>query len=240
MPRLTPFSVTKLFSSRPAPTKRIIETAISAVISKFRQRITEDPARLRSVARIASAGRAFEACHAGISPKIIPVTSDNASVNSITRGLRVAVSNRGRFGGASETRKCWVHAPNSNPPPQPAMASTALCTRSSPIMRPRLAPSAKRMVISRCLPMARTSSRFARFAQEMSRINPTAPSRIARDVRALKLISVAKGTISAARPLFDCGYCAASPSEIELNSACADASVAPGRRRPTTSTRWSA
>ena len=53
------------------------------------------------------------------------------------------------------------------------------------MMRPRPAPIAARMAISRRLPMARASRRLATFAHAISRTKLTAPTRTSKDERTL-------------------------------------------------------
>ena len=60
----------------------------------------------------------------------------------------------------------------------PPMAdSSTLSVSSWRTMRPRPAPMAERMAISRERPVARASSRLATLAQAISSTQPTAPSR---------------------------------------------------------------
>src|SRR5437762_2346956 len=54
------------------------------------------------------------------------------------------------------------------------------------MMRPRPAPIAARIAISRRRPVARTSSRFATFAHAISSTNPTAPASTNSVVRTLR------------------------------------------------------
>ena len=95
IPSSTWFNVMKLFSNSPAPTSRTMEMATSAIMNALRQRMTELPAKCLSLARMASTGFDFDACHAGKIPQIKPVIAETASVNSSTRPLRLAPSRRG-------------------------------------------------------------------------------------------------------------------------------------------------
>ena len=60
----------------------------------------------------------------------------------------------------------------------PASDSSTLSVSSCRMRRPRPAPIAARIAISRRRPVARTSSRLATLAQAMSSTKLTAPSRI--------------------------------------------------------------
>ena len=57
----------------------------------------------------------------------------------------------------------------------PIMESSTLSVRSCRTMRPRAAPMAARIAISRERPIARANSRLATLAQAISRTQPTAP-----------------------------------------------------------------
>jgi hypothetical protein len=65
--------------------------------------------------------------------------------------------------------------PTRKPAIPPTLASTTLSTISSRAMRGRLAPRAARTAISLRRSTARASSRFATFAQAISRTTATAP-----------------------------------------------------------------
>ena len=70
-------------------------------------------------------------------------------------------------------------------PRAPASESSTLSVSSCRMMRPRPAPMAARIAISRRRPTARASSRFATFAQAISSTKLTAPTSTSSDERTL-------------------------------------------------------
>jgi len=66
-----------------------------------------------------------------------------------------------------------AHTAKTNPDAAPTSATKRLSVKSWRTMRPRLAPIASRIPISCCRAVPRASSRFAMFAQQMSRITAT-------------------------------------------------------------------
>ena len=100
-------------------------------------------------------------------------------------------------------------------------------------MRPRPAPMAARMAISRLRTVARTSSRFATLAQAMSSTKLTAPTSTSSDCRTLRtMIScIASTPKPPCRPIA-LGKAARNSAVACCSCAFAAESVTPGFRRP--------
>ena len=78
--------------------------------------------------------------------------------------------------------------PRPRPRTPPAMVSKALSMSNWRTRRHRPAPRAPRMANSRFRAVARTSRRFATFAQAMSSTRLTAPRRIIRESRTFPMM----------------------------------------------------
>ena len=100
--------------------------------------------------------------------------------------------------------------------------------------RRRVAPSAARIVSSRCRVVARASSRLATFAHAISRTNDTAASRTSAASFTPRTTWSRSGTSRNRRPVLNRGYFAASPAADVSASARAWPSVTPSFRRPST------
>ena len=119
---------------------------------------------------------------AGTRPQITAVRSDSRKANPSTRastrksprksasdiawiGLRAAITG-------------VIQKARSAPSPPPPSARSKVSLSSCLTIRPGLAPSAKRMPISRSRTTPRTSKRLARFAQQINNTKPTAAERV--------------------------------------------------------------
>jgi hypothetical protein len=98
-------------------------------------------------------------------------------------------------------------------------------------MRRRPAPSAARKAISRNLPLARISNRFATLAQAISRTRPTAASSTNRGRRTFSVTSTRKGTTAALQSLSIAGRSAESCLATAARSCCACRRLTPGLSR---------
>ena len=83
---------------------------------------------------------------------------------------------RGTPSGMDVRRTLIAHHASSTASTVPIVDSSTLSTISCRMSRQRPAPSAARIPTSRSRVVARASSRFATFAQAISRTMPTAPS----------------------------------------------------------------
>jgi hypothetical protein len=108
------------------------------------------------------------------------VPSETPTVNSSTRQSRPTTPpfspTRGRLAVLTASSAFMPTTPRTSPQAPPMADSSTLSVSSWTMMRPRPAPMAERMAISRRRPVARTSSRLATLAQAISRTRPTAPS----------------------------------------------------------------
>ena len=123
-----------------------------------------------------------EACSAGIRPNRMPVPSDTPTVNSSTRQSRPTTPpfspTRGRSAVFTASSAFMPTTPSTSPQAPPIADSSTLSVSSCTMMRPRPAPMAERMAISRRRPVARTSSRLATLARRSAgRDRPRPPAR---------------------------------------------------------------
>ncbi|HSE38622.1 MAG TPA: hypothetical protein VLG74_15070, partial [Blastocatellia bacterium] len=79
---------------------------------------------------------------------------------------------------AKLTSSCRPPAASKNPKAPPAIDSSVLSVSSCRIKRPRPAPSAARIAISRSRRINRARVRFATLAQAISKTSPAVPSKI--------------------------------------------------------------
>ena len=115
----------------------------------------------------------------GTNPNRIPVSTDIPSVNARTRASKCRSRKTSlEVVDTSFTSSTDAHRANMRPNAPPARARSTLSARSCCTIRKRLAPSAKRTAISRCLADPRASRRFATFAHAMSKTMPTTAIRI--------------------------------------------------------------
>ena len=110
---------------------------------------------------------------AGASPKIIPVPSDNASVKASTRQSIGASNLIGRLGGFNANNAGAIQLARKKATHPPRNATSVLSISICRISRPRPAPSATRMAISRRRAVACANRRLAAFAQAISSTRPT-------------------------------------------------------------------
>jgi hypothetical protein len=102
------------------------------------------------------------------------VNTEIARVKRKTVRLTPISASRGKFAGFNETNRSRLQMARTKPTAPPSTARTMLSVRSSRMTRDRLAPSAPRMAISLCRAAARASSKFAMFAQAISKTKATA------------------------------------------------------------------
>ncbi len=101
--------------------------------------------------------------------------------------------------------------------------------------RLRRAPRAIRTAISLCRSAARASSRFATFAQAISRTNATAPRRSMSAGRRSPTNDLEQRLErSCSARAFEFGYCSARRLAMPTTSARACSTLTPGFRRPMT------
>ena len=159
--RLTTSRVRALFCRKPDPDRPLLS---------FK-------AELRSVR---------EACKAGMRPNRMLVTSVTPAVNASTRQSTVtsapSLPTRGRSAVFTRSNARMPITPSADPSNAPQIASKTLSVSICRISRRGSRRSAARIAISRRRPMARASSRFATFAQAISRTKLTA-HRSTRELR---------------------------------------------------------
>jgi hypothetical protein len=174
---------------------------------------------------------------AGNNPNTSPVSTETKAVKASTRPstptAAPSMPMRGMLPGLSASKARMPTTPSARPNRPPSSDSTRLSVISWRAMRPRAAPIAARIAISRWRTVARTSSRLATFAHAINSTKLTAPTRIHSDDRTLRTII----SCSVCTPNPTCGGSACG--NAWRNSAAADASCAvplstetPGFRRP--------
>ncbi len=151
------------------------ESVIWPTISTLRtvERDDEFPRDARSASEPVSAARL--ACSAGRKPAISAVMTAATTVKSSSRrDMPVSVNATPGRMTACTTR--LDHHATPSAASAPAAARTAASVIDCEIRRRRLAPSATRMAMSRCMPMPRASSRLATFAQAIRRTMALTPA----------------------------------------------------------------
>jgi hypothetical protein len=174
-PGSTPRRRVTVATSRPAPVTRTSDNAISATTSAVLRRRWRRPAVMpRPPSAMAATGRVRLACSAGAMPQARVVATATAAANShAVQPIPISLA-RGRSAGIDAMSSDCVHIAARTPAEPPMATRTRFSVSSCRINRPRPAPSASRIEISRWRVDARASSRFATFAQPMSRMSATA------------------------------------------------------------------
>ena len=157
-------------------------------------------------------------------------------VNASTAPSTAVSSRRGTSAGPErddELHRRRRRAPRRTAPP--ASESTRFSVSHCATRRPRPAPSARRIAVSRRRDVARASSRFDTFAHAISSTRPTAPT----STSSAGFVSPTTASCTPAsrtrQPLFVSGYAASSCALSASTSACAAAMLiarlqAPHRR----------
>ena len=129
--------------------------------------------------------------------------------------------------------------PITSPIPPPIAESMTLSVSNWRMIRPRPAPMAARIVISRLRTVARTSSRFATFAHAISRTKLTAPSNTHNDERTFRtMISCIGSTPKPPWRPSALGKVPRNSFAACCSCALAAASVIPGFSRPAAWKKW--
>ena len=121
-------------------------------------------------------------CKAGARPNRMLLTMEMARAKTSVRRSSAASSMIDCSGGKNPGSTSAVQSENSRPSAPPASASTTLSVTSCRSTRARLAPSARRIAISRFRVVALEMTSAARFAHAMRSTRPTALMRIAEIV----------------------------------------------------------
>ena len=169
----------RLRRNRPAAMSSRNESATWPVMKASRILVrTGRPPADSSLSAGTSAGR--EACIEGTSPSSTPVNSEIPTANAMTRKSTGSSSRTGTPIGGWKRCSSWViHAVIRSPSPPPMKVTSALSVTNWRISRPRVAPSASRMAISRRRAAARASRSPARLAQATRSTSPTTTIRSA-------------------------------------------------------------
>src|SRR5882762_3632822 len=138
-------------------------------------------------------------------PNRMPVPIETRTVKTTTRQSRPTITpfspTRGRPAVLTDSSARMTTTPRTSPRAPPASDSRMLSVSNWRMIRPRLAPMADRMAISRFLPVARTSRRFATFAHAISKTKLTAPSRTISVCRTLLTKASWRGWTNTVREL---------------------------------------
>ncbi len=171
---------------------------------------------------------------AGTSPKNTPDRIETAEVNNSTGAFSAnpfpAICVGTRFSNTLQHTR-----PTSRPPNPPPNESNRLSVSSCVLICARLAPNATRTAISRRLPAARASRRFARFEQAISRTSTAAICNTHNPIAASPANSSRIGTTAAPMFMLVSGYCCCRRLAITSMSCWARAGVTPGFIRANTS-----
>ena len=169
-------------------------------------------------------------------PNSSPVARQAAKLKAIT-GQPIAISwCRGMrklpAAGRPVTKTPTAHHAASRPIAPPAKQTSRLSVINCRTNSLRRAPRAWRMATSLCRAVARARNRFARLAQAISSVHPTAPNRIVSEVRPLPTAISCRGVTTALFSALLRGYSCARLRATVLMSADACSQVTPGFRRP--------
>ncbi len=203
----------RLFSIRPAPSRRSTAIAVWALASAPRRLVRRIPADCPPApSRSASVRFRRSVCSAGANPKRNVVASVSAAAKA---SIRPSIAIGASVGSPAVPRAAMTRIPAhaiASPSAAPAAASTKLSVSSCRVRRPCPAPIAERTAISRWRPSARERRRLATFAHAMSMRNPTAPKTSERARRAPPRTSSSTGTANASNRI-SLGYI---PSRVRL------------------------
>ena len=227
--------------SKAAPTSSTSANAISVTTRIDRALFCRNPLPARKPLSLSVAFRSVrDALNAGISPNKAPVNTETPSVNTNTRQSSVMPDPcspiRGILPGLIESSPRTPKYPRPRPSRPPASDNKTLSVSSCRIRRPRPAPIAARMAISRCRMVARASRRFATLAQAMRSTRLTAPSKTSSAFRTSPTIV----SLSGSAVKLPCGpnRAPAAAANFRLNcsaatfiAAFAFSSVTPGFNR---------
>ena len=230
-PGSTRWTPRKLRSMRPAPTRSITASAISATTSAPCARACPRPAGSRPALLRPSPSEPFGA-RAGARPLSRPVSSETPSEIHSTLPSTATASRRGMFGAARPRTMSKLQVDSRSPAAPPMRARARLSTNRSLAMRLRVAPIARRIAISRCRTAPRASSRLATFAHATSSTNPTAAASNRRAGLTGPTTGSCKGSTVAPTPAFDSGCASSSACACASTSARATSSDTPGLKRP--------
>ena len=176
-PSATLFRATKLLMSRPAAASSTTENAISATTRSSRGRFDLAPLTVRPPPCLSASFKSMrDAYSTGTSPKNRLHKTQTPRVNASTCPSMVVSASRGTVAGASLTRAFKLPPATINPAAPANKASNRLSAISWRTMRPRPAPIAARIAISRVREVALVSNSVATLAQAMSSTRHTAPS----------------------------------------------------------------
>ena len=169
----------------------------------------------------------------GASEKNRAVNNESAAVKANTGVFTPIGRNLGSELGIRDSRKPIPQIASNIPPSPPAAAISRLSVSNWRTRRERLAPRAARTANSCSRVVALASIRLARFAQAISRTNPTAPSRISSACLTSPTSCSRTGITFAPMPLLTGNSFSTSEATPDI-SACACGTVTPGFRRATT------
>ena len=237
-PGFTAPSAIEVRISRAEPTSSTTASATSLITSMVRALFWRSPVPERPPLSLRVALRSGrELCSAGIRPNRMPVNPAARTVNASTRQSTPTSEpsrpTRGRLAVFTLSRARIPTTPNAAPATPPASESSTLSVSSCRMMRPRPAPMAARIAISRRRPTARASSRFATLAQAISSTKLTAPTRTRREERTLLTRASRIGSTLKAWFFPNAfGYFRRKSSAESFSLALAWARVTPGFKRP--------
>jgi len=165
-------------------------------------------------------------------PNRIVVSNAAPAANPKTGTLMAINSGRWISSGLSVNMRRMAHCATRRPSAAPTRDSTSASEHNWATMPPRVAPRARRTPISRYRSAVRARVRLARFAQAISRRNPTAAiSTYKARCTAGLVSSTENGNIAVCQPSSNWPWDFSRRLAIPAISARACASVTPGFRR---------
>ena len=221
----------------PTQTTSAHDRAISPITSRRLARAKPALPALRAAPSCRpAAGAALPACSAGSTPLQNAVSSAAANASATTvpsmpKCNHNSVNSDSRSSACCQRRPAWASGS--------AMAtairlSSRLCVNRCAIRRVRLAPSATRTASSCRRPSVRVSSRFAAFAQAISRTMNTATSIMPSIERVVRSMTMSlSGSTRGRRPRKRSGSACAALSNQAPNAVASSAAATPACRRST-------
>jgi len=198
-------SLTKLrISSAPAASSTTAHANCAATRTEKMRRCRTPAVALRPPSFSAPEESWRDDSNAGSRPQTSAAAIDAAAVKARTRPSSPISCDRGSPSLSDVSSARVSHHASASPEAPPATASTPVSTRISRMTRPRPAPRAVRIAISRPRAAARVSIRQAMSAQAISSSTPTAASNTTSSRRILPTTSSCIGVtvaVSGGNPL---------------------------------------
>ncbi len=173
-------------------------------------------------------------CRAGANENRSAVTTARSAANASTNGSIVTSVARGSTKPGTLRRRRTPQAARISPAAPPVSPSASPSITNSRASRPRVAPSAERIDVSRSRRTPRASRRFATLEQAMRSSTLTAANSACSVGRMPPATESMIGVRNTPIWWFEAGYCRSRAAAIPVISRCAWSRSTPSRRRAST------